>query len=203
MKRITRLATLFATTGLLALPLNLARADSPTAKDPAHQAPTAMQCKMCNCGRQQGQQGMMRHGMGGAMGQEGMQGMMHGGMMGSMAEHHEQANGPHQWAMMRQHRREMLAKLRSMESNLDQKLDAMNEATGREKLADMAAVLNELVHQRDEIINHITHMMGRMERHPEMMGQPSMNGGQRGAARRHQEHHEEHHHQGNHQEDHD
>ncbi len=159
MKRITRLAILFATAGLLALPLNFARADSATAKDSPAQPPKTTQGRVCNCGRHGGQQAMMRHGMGGPMGQERMHGMMQGGMLGGKAEHHEgEMKGPRPWAMMRQHRREIIAKLRSMESDLNQKLAAMNEATGREKLADMAAVLNELVHQRDEIINHVIQM---------------------------------------------
>jgi len=151
-------------------------------------------------GREQGrmeqgriEQGRMEQGMGGgitspgAVGQgkgQGMgpgmmgRGMTNRGMMcqrtGQGIRRGAQARNRGPWAgrPMMANREKILAKLRKMEATLDQKVDQMNEAQGREKLQAMANVIDELVKQRDQVFNHIENILSRRQpaRRPGMMG---------------------------------
>lgn len=84
---------------------------------------------------------------------------MGGGMMG------EEMMGQGAGSSMRPPHRPMMARLREMQASLDKKVQQMNEATGQKKIDDMAGVITELVHQRNEMINHIEARRQEMWRH--------------------------------------
>lgn len=162
MKPLVKLAALLAITGMAGFTPGVALAQS----------------SACHC---QGNTSAMmqqhhRMAMGGA-GEEGIGGQGTGGPQAEQNEHHNGA----EWMHNRQeHLQKVVAKLKEMESDLDHKVAEMNQATGPEKLSDMSAVLNELVHQRDEIINHVVqmqeHHLAWMQRHPERFGRNAMGG---------------------------
>ena len=79
----------------------------------------------------------------------------HGGMMmGDMGSMHAK----------------MMADMKAMDARLDQKVAAMNEAKGKAQVTAMAAVINEMVAQRKEMMAQMSSMHDRMMTH---MGQPS------------------------------
>jgi len=90
------------------------------------------------------------------------QGMMGGGMMGQSPSGDNAAMaGPYQqWMSMNQ---QMMEQRQAMDTRLEKLLADMNSATGSAKVSAMAAVINELVHQRSQL----THMM--MTSQPMMM----------------------------------
>lgn len=51
-----------------------------------------------------------------------------------------------------------MAELQAMDARLDEKVAAMNAASGDQKVAAMAAVINELVAQRKEMRDKMAHM---------------------------------------------
>jgi hypothetical protein len=94
------------------------------------------------------------------------QGRMHG-KMGDMTEERHQ--------MMRE-RQKMMSKLQSAQADLDKKIEKMNSSTGPEKIEAMSAVINEMAHQRKEMLAHMAkmqkRMMARMDHMRSMMGNP-------------------------------
>ena len=84
----------------------------------------------------------------------GVSGEMHGqrGFLGDRSRWRQQ------W--MQEHKK-ILQSLREMDRTLDQKLRAMNQAEGKDKINAMAATINELVKQRENIDKHIEQMMQR------------------------------------------
>lgn len=60
------------------------------------------------------------------------------------------------------HHQRMMTKVKEMDAQLEEKVKAMNEATGEQKVAAMAAVLNELLAQRKVMHRHMSAMQGRM-----------------------------------------
>jgi hypothetical protein len=179
MKPLIKLATLLAVTGMAGFTPALALAN------PSGQ---------CQCQGKTSAMMQLHHGsaMGGSAEEHGTQGTMGAGIGGPRAEQNGHFNG--EWLRTRQeHLKKTMAKLKAMESNLDQKLADMNQATGREKVSDMSAVLNELVHQRDEIVNHIVgmqeHHLARLERFHERFGQNAIGGtGEENGQSSHQTH---------------
>ncbi|HZL44472.1 MAG TPA: hypothetical protein VFD66_14475 [Verrucomicrobiae bacterium] len=82
---------------------------------------------------------------------------------------------------MMEHHEQMMVRWKSMQSELDQKIAKMNQATGQDKVDAMADVINTLVAQRNEIANHLIgarkHMMDRMQDQRDgMRGPPSQPG---------------------------
>ncbi len=63
--------------------------------------------------------------------------------------------------MMARHR-EMAAKMKEMNAQLDQKIQAMNQASGDQKLQAMADVINTMFSQRKEMMDKTMDMHGRM-----------------------------------------
>lgn len=60
----------------------------------------------------------------------------------------------------------MMAAMDSLDHRLDSLVDRMNRAGGNQKVAAMAAVINELVAQRKLMRNHMRQMMGDKGRPP-------------------------------------
>lgn len=166
MKPLIKLAALLAITGMAGFTPGVALAQS----------------SACHCQGNTSAMMQQHHRMAmGAPGEgEGMEAMKGQGMGGPQAEQNEHRNGA-EWMHNRQeHLQKVVAKLKEMESDLDHKVAEMNQATGQEKLSDMSAVLNELVHQRDEIINHVgqmqEHHLAWMQQHQERFGQNAVGG---------------------------
>ena len=96
---------------------------------------------------------------------------MHPGMMTSqMMAECKQMESQHEKAISKWH---------SMESDLNKKVQKMNEATGEAKVQAMAKVIDDLVQQRNEMINHVLKMHEQMVSHMEHMH--GMNGQGMGA----------------------
>lgn len=87
--------------------------------------------------------------------------MMGRGMNGSMMGGRMMGNSGN---MMNQNERQnMMARRQSMESNLQKKVDRMNEATGKAKVNAISAVIDELVQQREAMFHRFRQMeQGRM-----------------------------------------
>jgi hypothetical protein len=62
-------------------------------------------------------------------------------------------------------RQQMMADLKAMDARLDQKVAAMNAASGQAKVDAMASVINEMVAQRRERQQKIMAMHDRMMGH--------------------------------------
>jgi hypothetical protein len=60
----------------------------------------------------------------------------------------------------------MMAAMDSLDQRLDSLVDRMNRAGGNQKVAAMAAVINELVAQRRLMRGHMRQMMGDKGRPP-------------------------------------
>ena len=60
----------------------------------------------------------------------------------------------------------MMAAMDSLDHRLDSLVDRMNRAGGNQKVAAMAAVINELVAQRKLMRSHMRQMMGDKGRPP-------------------------------------
>jgi hypothetical protein len=98
---------------------------------------------------------MMGRGMmGGSMGM-GMMGTNTGsGMMGgNMAQHHQEMMAEHQ---------KMMSEMKAMDTDLDRKLAQMNEAQGNARIDAMAAVINDLVKERQRMRQRMNAMQERM-----------------------------------------
>ena len=63
--------------------------------------------------------------------------------------------------------RSMMAAMDSLDRRLDSLVDRMNRAGGNQKVAAMAAVINELVAQRKLMRSHMRRMMGGTGRPPD------------------------------------
>jgi len=83
-------------------------------------------------------------------------GAQSGMMTGNMAEKCKQ--------MMAMHN-QMMADMKAMDAKLDQKVAAMNASRGNAKIDAMAAVINEMVSQRKEMMAKMTGMQDRMMSH--------------------------------------
>jgi len=90
--------------------------------------------------------------------------------------------------MMAMHN-QMMADMKAMDASLDQKVAAMNAATGKAKVEAMAAVINEMASQRKQMMAKMTSMQDQMMAHmgehmqagstamqPSMMQCPMMKG---------------------------
>jgi len=63
--------------------------------------------------------------------------------------------------MMQQHQ-QMMAELKASDQRLEEQVRVMNTATGDAKVAAMAQVITELVHQQEAMHEHMGMMMGQM-----------------------------------------
>jgi hypothetical protein len=66
--------------------------------------------------------------------------------------------------MMAMHN-QMMADMKAMDASLDQKVAAMNAATGQAKVDAMAAVINEMASQRKQMMAKMTGMRDQMMAH--------------------------------------
>jgi predicted phage gp36 major capsid-like protein len=86
---------------------------------------------------------------------------------------------------MMDHHEQMMARWKSMQSELDQKIAKMNQATGQDKVDAIADVISTLVAQRNEIVNYIAgahkRMMDGMQDSQGRMGGPPPEPGMPGA----------------------
>ncbi|HSU30834.1 MAG TPA: hypothetical protein VLJ11_06335 [Bryobacteraceae bacterium] len=80
-------------------------------------------------------------------------GSQHGMMSGHMGRHSDQMTAMHN---------QMMADMKVMDAKLDQKVAAMNAAQGNAKIEAMAAVINEMVTQRKEMMTRMSGMHDRM-----------------------------------------
>ena len=96
----------------------------------------------------------------------GQSGMMSGNMGQMMAMHNQ-----------------MMADMKAMDASLDQKVALMNAAKGNAKVDATAAVINEMVTQRKQMMANMSGMEDQM-----MKGMKDMDGKSAGA---HKDHHEE------------
>ena len=81
----------------------------------------------------------------------------HSGMMsGNMADRCQQMAAMHT---------QMMADVKAMDSSLDQKVAAMNAATGNAKTNAMAAVINEMATQRTQMMAKMSGMQDQMMAH--------------------------------------
>lgn len=62
-------------------------------------------------------------------------------------------------------RDQMMAKMKSMDAALDQKVDAMNAATGSAKVDAMASVINELIAERKQMHQNMMSTQSEMMQH--------------------------------------
>lgn len=73
---------------------------------------------------------------------------------------------------------QMMADMKAMDANLDQKITAMNAAKGNAKVEAMAAVVNEMVSQRKQMMAKMSsmrdQMMGHMAEHMTQSGGAGM-----------------------------
>lgn len=88
----------------------------------------------------------MRHGR-----QHGMHGPAGQGMTAKCKE------------MMAKHKQRM-SMMKEMNKTLQEKVAVMNAAMGEKKIAAMAAVINELVNQREKMMGHMMERMGEENR---------------------------------------
>lgn len=124
---------------------------------PETKAPQSAPAQAYNCPcAQNGNMGMRGQGM-----------MMHRGMM-----HRGMRGGQ---GMMAMHQ-EMAKKLQAMDQKLDGLVAAMNKARGNAKVEAMAAVINELVAQRQEMRKMVSDFHPMMGRGMGRMGSGSMRG---------------------------
>lgn len=84
-----------------------------------------------------------------------------GGMMRQgMAERHREMMAEHQ---------KMMSELKARDAELKEKVEAMNEAEGQEKVNAMSEVINELVEERQQMRDHMATMRQRMMSHMQQM----------------------------------
>lgn len=114
--------------------------------------------------------------------------------MGQMGGMHEQGGGPTTRPMnaqqmqqrreqMRQRMQKMQQETKQMDQRLADKVAAMNKAQGQEKIDAMAAVIDELVQQRQTMDAQRTDMMDRMLEHMQARDQMMDGGPRRGMMR--------------------
>jgi NADH dehydrogenase/NADH:ubiquinone oxidoreductase subunit G len=72
---------------------------------------------------------------------------------------------------------QMMEEMKKMNETLQQKVDAMNAATGEQKVNAMADVINELVKERKAMYEHMAEMHKNMGNHMMMGHMGGMHGG--------------------------